>query len=92
MLFTMNRRVLSPSLTRLGFLKGSRMRLGLLWRSRGRLGFRRFELSEGLPVSREPALLAERSQDGEARAASSERRAGCQSCSARDLRAGDAPV
>ena len=77
MLFTMNRRVLSPSLTRLGFLKGSRMRLGLLWRSRGRLGFRRFELSEGLPVSREPALLAERGQDGEARAASSERRAGC---------------
>jgi hypothetical protein len=33
--------------------------------------------SEGLPVPREPALLAERSQDGEARAASRERRAGC---------------
>jgi len=35
------------------------------------------ELSEGLPVPREPALMAERSHDGEARAASSERRAGC---------------
>jgi len=33
--------------------------------------------SEGLPVPREPALLAERSHDGEARAASRERRAGC---------------
>ena len=35
------------------------------------------ELSEGLPVRREPALLVERSHDGGARAASSERRAGC---------------
>jgi hypothetical protein len=35
------------------------------------------ELSSGLPVPREPASLVERSQDGEARAASSERRAGC---------------
>ena len=33
--------------------------------------------SEGLPVPQERALLAERSQDGEARAASRERRAGC---------------
>jgi len=32
--------------------------------------------SEGLPVPREPALLTERSHDGEARSASSERRAG----------------
>jgi hypothetical protein len=32
-------------------------------------GFLRLELSEGLPVPREPASLVERSQDGEARAA-----------------------
>jgi uncharacterized protein YbbK (DUF523 family) len=30
----------------------------------------RHELSEGLPVPREPAYAAERSQDGEAKAAS----------------------
>jgi hypothetical protein len=33
-------------------------------------GFLEMELSEGLPVPREPAYAAKRSQDGEAKAAS----------------------
>ena len=56
--------------------------------TRGLTAFGLYEtgIGEGLPVPREPALLAERSHDqsarggsvpGEARAASSERRAGC---------------
>ncbi len=34
-------------------------------------------LSEGLPMPQEPAYAAERRQDAEAKAASSERRTGC---------------
>jgi predicted neuraminidase/lysophospholipase L1-like esterase len=67
MRFTTALQTVSPSLTRVGFLRGSRTGLGSL----------RPALSEGLPVPWEPGYGSKRSQDGEAPRTCRERQAGC---------------